>query len=126
MRIADTFLGQGVLREAPDGYVLTERGCTSLRSVGVEIPVASGSGSYVPRHPDWSEKSHHMAGVLATSLTRLLLDRGCIKPVGSSRAVRVTDPGKFIQIRSLKSTPDVGLSAGHWVRVWISLVEHCP
>lgn len=94
VRITDTFLNQGVLSEAPDGYVLTERGCTSLRSVGVEIPVTSGIGSYVPRHPDWSEESHHMAGVVATSLARLLLDRGWIKQVGSSRAVRVTDVGK--------------------------------
>jgi hypothetical protein len=92
VRITDTFLDQGLLVPAQDGYELTEHGDTSLRAVGVEVPVSCGH--FVPRHPDWSEKSHHMAGTVATSLARFMLDQGWIKEIGSNRAVRVTDSGK--------------------------------
>jgi DNA-binding transcriptional ArsR family regulator len=92
VRFTDTFLDQSMLIEVPDGYELTEHGSGSLRALG--IPVTSGGDRFVPRHPDWSEDSHHMAGVVATSLARFMLDQGWIQEIGSDRAVRITGSGR--------------------------------
>lgn len=92
VRFTDTFLDQSMLVEVPDGYELTEHGSSSLHAIGV--PVTSGGDRFVPRHPDWSENSYHMAGVVATSLARFMLDQGWIKEIGLDRAVRITGTGR--------------------------------
>jgi hypothetical protein len=71
-----------------------------LRSIGLDTKPFTASDRFVSRHPDWSEKSHHMAGALASSLTRLMLDRAWITEVGSNRAVRVTSAGRTAILES--------------------------
>lgn len=94
VQLTDTFLDQGLLAATPDGYELTEHGDLSLRAIGVKIPVVPARSCFVPSHPDWSEKSHHMAGALATSLARFMLSHGWIEEIGSNRALRVTELGE--------------------------------
>jgi DNA-binding transcriptional ArsR family regulator len=100
VRITDAFVQDGTLLPTQDGYEITDDGITRLRSIGLDMRAFTSSDRFVSRHPDWSEKSHHMAGALASSLTRMMLDRAWITEVGSNRAVRVTSAGNTAIMRS--------------------------
>jgi DNA-binding transcriptional ArsR family regulator len=75
------------------GPRLTPRGEDWLAEQEIAIPVSA-------RRPalrsclDWTERRPHLAGAVGAALCAHALDRGWIKPVGSTRAVLVTPAGR--------------------------------
>lgn len=114
-------LARGTLVAREGQFALTEAGRAQLRELGLDVPAATAS----PRrfaYPclDWSERRDHLAGTLAASLLALSIERGWLRRVDGSRALRLTPPGA----RALAPWLDAQASlrsvsanaAGPWVR----------
>jgi DNA-binding transcriptional ArsR family regulator len=84
---------RGLLRQDA-GFALTDDGAAWLTQIGVDLASARSS-----RRPlvlscvDFTERRPHLAGAVGAALHRHFLARGWVVPVGSGRALRVTDEG---------------------------------
>jgi DNA-binding transcriptional ArsR family regulator len=95
VRLTQALLEKQVLTSLEDGYLLSERGSKWLRDFGLESPLIEQERlCLVPRHPDWSEHSSHLAGMMGALLMSRLFELGWIAHLPSSRAVRVTEKGQ--------------------------------
>jgi DNA-binding transcriptional ArsR family regulator len=93
VRLTMTFRARGFLEEDAEGYHFTDRGFEVVLPVAPAIEHVAQRSRRVARHPDWSEKSFHMAGAIAATLTAALLDNEWIQRVGPDRACKVTPRG---------------------------------
>jgi DNA-binding transcriptional ArsR family regulator len=111
VRIAEALLAGGCLvpmshaassRAAANGlgskardYVLTPAGVRLFRRLAVDVAGArSARRSFARACLDWSERRHHLAGALGAALLDRLFELGWIERTPSSRAVRLSDPGR--------------------------------
>jgi DNA-binding transcriptional ArsR family regulator len=95
VRLTQALLEKEVLTDLEDGYLLSVRGSQWLRDFGVEgALIEPGLLGIVPRHPDWSEHSSHLAGMVGALLMERLFELEWIAHLPSSRAVRVTEKGQ--------------------------------
>jgi hypothetical protein len=84
----------GLLRQST-GVALTDEGVSWLTTALDVDPVELRPG----RRPiaraclDWTERRPHLAGVAGARMCGRFFDRGWIRRVGTSRAVRVTPAG---------------------------------
>ena len=84
---------RGLLRQDA-GFALTDDGAAWLTEIGVDLAAARSS-----RRPlvlpclDFTERRAHLAGAAGAALHRHFLARAWVVPVGSGRALRVTDEG---------------------------------
>jgi DNA-binding transcriptional ArsR family regulator len=76
-----------------DGYELTSAGRTWLEEIGLEAPPTRGERFAYPCL-DWSERRHHLAGRLATSLLDHFVARRWLARAPQSRALRLTPLGR--------------------------------
>ena len=76
-----------------DGYELTSAGRTWLEEIGLEAPPTRGERFAYPCL-DWSERRHHLAGRLATSLLEHFVARRWLARAPQSRALRLTPLGR--------------------------------
>jgi DNA-binding transcriptional ArsR family regulator len=73
----------------------TESGGRSLAALGIDVDeVARSRRAFARRCLDWTERRHHLAGALGAALTTRFFELGWVERTGSSRAVRVTRPGR--------------------------------
>ncbi len=93
VRLFQALVGHGRLSGGEDGYELTARGRRWLEAIGMEAPPARGERFAYPCL-DWSERRHHLAGRLATSLLEHFVARHWVVRVPHSRAVRLTPQGR--------------------------------
>jgi DNA-binding transcriptional ArsR family regulator len=98
VRIAEALLAGGCLvPEAPSArdYVLTPAGERLFRRLAVDVAGARAARrSFARACLDWSERRHHLAGALGAALLDRLFELGWIERTPSSRAVRLSDPGR--------------------------------
>jgi DNA-binding transcriptional ArsR family regulator len=95
VRLTQALLEKQVLTNLEDGYLLSERGAEWLSDFGLENSlIEQGRLCLVPRHPDWSEHSFHLAGMMGALLLKRLFELEWIAHLPSSRAVRVTEQGQ--------------------------------
>jgi DNA-binding transcriptional ArsR family regulator len=93
VRLIQALVAHGRVAGGEDGYALTAAGRTWLEELGLEAPPAPGERFAYPCL-DWSERRHHLAGRLATSLLEHFLERRWLARVPQSRALRVTPQGR--------------------------------
>ncbi|RNB85296.1 transcriptional regulator [Brevibacillus nitrificans] len=92
--LTDQLLSLQMIEEADQEFVLTEAGRQKLQSLGVDVEFSPKSRRRFARPClDWSERRHHLAGVLGASLTNRLFDLGWIERLPEGRAVRLTPAG---------------------------------
>lgn len=96
----------GRLRETGAGYATTAAGEEWLREWGVGESAIRGARHGVPRHVDWTERVHHMAGPAARAVTERLLELGWIAKGPVRRSIVITELG------SRKLAEELGLSVG--------------
>lgn len=95
VRITQALLEKEVLTDLEDGYLLSVHGSEWLRDFGVESAlIEQGLLGIAPRHPDWSEHSSHVAGMVGALLMKRLFELEWIAHLPSNRAVRVTEKGQ--------------------------------
>jgi DNA-binding transcriptional ArsR family regulator len=91
--VTEAMTHRGLLRQDA-GFALTDDGAGWLTEIGVDMPAARSS-----RRPlvlsclDFTERRPHLAGAVGAGLHRHFLARAWVVPVGSGRALRVTDEG---------------------------------
>lgn len=75
------------------GPQVTEEGWVWLAELGVERPVRARSRPVVRSCVDWTERRRHLGGVLGATMHRLAVERAWVEPIGSGRALRLTQAG---------------------------------
>ncbi|GED32277.1 ArsR/SmtB family transcription factor [Brevibacillus centrosporus] len=92
--LTDQLLSLQMIEEADQEFVLTETGRQKLQSLGVDVEFSPKNRRRFARPClDWSERRHHLAGVLGASLTNRLFDLGWIERLPEGRAIRLTPAG---------------------------------
>lgn len=95
VRLADAMIAAGHIELAADGGEVTEAGLRFLHAIGVD-PCASGSKKRVFCRPclDWSERRHHVAGLVGAALCSMCFERKWVKRIDGTRAIAVTNIGR--------------------------------
>ena len=93
VRLFQGLMARGCVAGGEEGYDLTVKGRAWLEEIGIESPPAPGERFAYPCL-DWSERRHHLAGRLATSLLDHFLARRWLARVPQSRALRLTPQGR--------------------------------
>ncbi|MED4584309.1 helix-turn-helix domain-containing protein [Brevibacillus choshinensis] len=92
--LTDQLLALQLIEEADQDFVLTDAGRQKLSGLGVDVNFSPKSRRRFARPClDWSERRHHLAGVLGASLTKRLFELGWIERLPDCRAVRLTQAG---------------------------------
>jgi DNA-binding transcriptional ArsR family regulator len=95
VQITDSLVSQGCLAPSGGDYALTPEGERLLARLEVDVARALGARRAFARAClDWSERRHHLAGALGAALLHRLFELRWIERTGSSRAVRITEPGR--------------------------------
>lgn len=97
--LCEALLRRGYLvehKEAQDkDYLITEKGLQWFSSFGIKLQLKSGSRRAIARKClDWSERRHHLSGLLGEQLVKRLLELDWIRQKTGSRSVEVTEAGK--------------------------------
>jgi len=91
--LADALVAERWLEADGASYRVTAVGIRALGALGIEVrgrraqPVAR-------RCLDWTERRPHVAGPVGTALASLAVDRGWVRRVRGTRALRVTPAGR--------------------------------
>jgi DNA-binding transcriptional ArsR family regulator len=91
--IADTLVAQGHVVLTDDGGELTPSGLAFLAGFGADL---SPRGKRIFCRPclDWSERRHHIAGLVGTAIWRRCLELGWLVRERDSRVLKLTAAGK--------------------------------
>ena len=96
--LADALVAGGHLELTSDAGLLSDSGMDLMIRIGIDVASLSPSMSKRGRvlcRPclDWSERRPHLAGTLGAALCSLSFDRGWIRRIDATRAVRITPAG---------------------------------
>jgi DNA-binding transcriptional ArsR family regulator len=95
VQIADSLVHRGCLVPTGGDYGLTADGEQLFDSLGVDVAAAATERRRFARAClDWSERRDHLAGSLGSALLVRLFELQWIERTTSSRAVRLTEPGR--------------------------------
>lgn len=96
VRIAETLERKKILiAEKTRCYRITQRGRDWLEEMGIEVRERDLRDSrFARRCLDWTERRHHLAGVLGSNMLKRSRELKWIVPIRDSRAVRVTHEGQ--------------------------------
>lgn len=97
--ICEALLKRGYLVEPKEvqskDYLITEKGSQWFSSFGIQLQSKPGSRRAIARKClDWSERRHHLSGLLGEQLVHRLLELNWIRQKTGSRSVEVTEAGK--------------------------------
>jgi DNA-binding transcriptional ArsR family regulator len=91
--IADALVIAQWLEDDGRSYRVTPAGTRALLALGIEVNGRRGQAP-ARRCLDWTERRHHVAGLVGTSLAELALRRGWIRRLRGTRALLVTPAGR--------------------------------
>jgi DNA-binding transcriptional ArsR family regulator len=75
-------------------YTVTSLGMDGFQSFGIDVSrLHKGRRIFARQCLDWSERRHHIAGVLGTAITSRLFELGWIVRMPTTRALVVTEEG---------------------------------
>jgi DNA-binding transcriptional ArsR family regulator len=97
--LCEALLQKDYLAEPEDAlnkdYHVTEQGTQWFTAFGIELQVKPGSRRAIARKClDWSERRHHLSGMLGEQLRQRLLELDWTRQKAESRSVEVTETGK--------------------------------
>jgi DNA-binding transcriptional ArsR family regulator len=94
VRLFQGLVARGRLAGGEDGYELTPAGRSWIEEIGMDPAPAVRGERYAYPCLDWSERRHHLAGRLATSLLDHFLARRWLARSTPSRALKLTPQGR--------------------------------
>ena len=94
VRLHQALLTRKGLMGTEDGYELTVAGRSWLEDIGLDPASIARGERYAYPCLDWSERRHHLAGSLATSLLEHFLGRRWLVRTPGSRALKLTPHGR--------------------------------
>ncbi|WP_280153107.1 helix-turn-helix transcriptional regulator [Piscinibacter sp. XHJ-5] len=89
-------LARGTLQPCDGHFLLSDAGRAELSTLGVPLPaITTPAAARRFAYPclDWSERRDHLAGALAVALLEHSVERGWLRKVEGSRALRITPEG---------------------------------
>jgi DNA-binding transcriptional ArsR family regulator/ribosomal protein S19E (S16A) len=98
--VADALVAGGHVELDGDGGVVTGKGASLLRRLGVEVDGVTAAPERRPRRLlcrpclDWSERRPHLAGAVGAALLDHFLDEGWVRRLKGTRAVEITPKGQ--------------------------------
>lgn len=105
--LTDKFIERGFIREEERNFVVTQDGVKWFTEFGIPVTeIRSGRRHFARQCLDWSERRHHMSGILGAAVTNRLFELKWIVRVPGGRTVRVTDAG----LRGLEQKLEISLS----------------
>ena len=110
-------LARGTLVARDGHFALSEAGSAELAQLGLDVPAAASRRFAYPCL-DWSERRDHLAGTLAVSLLELSIERGWLRRIEGSRALRLTPPGAKALAPWLESQPSPRSVSANAVGPW--------
>jgi DNA-binding transcriptional ArsR family regulator len=95
--ITEAMERQRILAAGGKRYAVSTEGVQWFRtSLGIVVPLAAtGRREIAGRCLDWTERRHHLSGLVGCALHKRLLELKWIAPIRGSRAIRVTVEGKM-------------------------------
>jgi DNA-binding transcriptional ArsR family regulator len=82
-------------RMLTDELEVTARGARRFEELGIDVGQLAGRRRPLARRClDWTERRHHLAGLLGAALATRCFELGWIERLPTSRAVRVTERGR--------------------------------
>ncbi|MDQ0270602.1 ArsR/SmtB family transcription factor [Cytobacillus purgationiresistens] len=94
VRITEAMLHAGYLEKGEKEFVVTDIGEQFFSEFGLNLDeVRRNRRSFARACLDWSERHHHLAGALGTSLMNRFIELGWIAQMPTTRAVKVTARG---------------------------------
>jgi DNA-binding transcriptional ArsR family regulator len=91
--IADALVAHGHVVLSEDGGEVTQAGARFLTDFGADLNLRS-KRIFCRPCLDWSERRHHIAGLVGAEIWRRALELGWLKRERDSRAVRLTAAGR--------------------------------
>jgi Helix-turn-helix domain len=91
--VADALVANGHIVLTEDGGELTAAGARFLTEFGADLN-ARGKRVFCRPCLDWSERRHHVAGLVGAEIWRRCLELGWFKRERDSRALRLTTAGR--------------------------------
>ena len=102
IELAQALQRLGLVRALEGSFEVTRSGEAWLGEMGIDVEdTRSQRRAFAVPCLDWTERRFHIAGGLGAALLREMLGRGWIARSRSSRAVRLTGPGKLALNRKL-------------------------
>ncbi|MGE6574076.1 ArsR/SmtB family transcription factor [Paenibacillus xylanexedens] len=97
--LCEAFVQKGYLSDPEEAhskdYHVTEEGMQWFTTFGIELQMKPGSRRAIARKClDWSERRHHLSGMLGEQLRHRLAELDWIRQKTGSRSVEVTEAGK--------------------------------
>jgi DNA-binding transcriptional ArsR family regulator len=98
VRITQSFLERGYIKEAhAKAYSITPAGRDWLATLDIQLPPAPSPAAQkkiARRCLDWTERRHHIAGLLGTALYNRFRELRWLAPIKNTRIIRVTVEGR--------------------------------
>jgi DNA-binding transcriptional ArsR family regulator len=96
VQIARTLEERGLIQPCTAKlYSVSPSGRTWFEGIGVSIPLSAANRKKLAvRCLDWTERRHHLAGMLGCAMHKRLRELGWLSPVGETRALRITIEGR--------------------------------
>jgi DNA-binding transcriptional ArsR family regulator len=95
VRMHDAFVAKGLIVLTPEGLGLSALGRVRFIAEGIDLDAQQGtSRAFCRACLDWSERRHHLAGLVGAQLLQLIFRRGWAKRDGDGRAVCFTPRGQ--------------------------------
>ena len=91
--IADALVAMGHISLTDEGGELTASGARFLSAFGADLR-PRGRRIFCQPCLDWSERRYHLKGLVGARILHRLLERGWLKRVSGSRALRLTSSGR--------------------------------
>jgi DNA-binding transcriptional ArsR family regulator len=93
--VTDALVAMGYIVLSDEGGELTCSGEHFLRTFGADLSPRPGSRRiFCQPCLDWTERRHHLKGLVGAAILRRLLELGWFKRVPGSRALRLTPSGR--------------------------------
>ena len=94
--IAESLIAQGAIIFERDSGVVTDQAHNVLDKIGIKLTASNLADKPISCRPclDWSERKHHLAGLLGTLICNYCLSSGWLQQQRGTRALQITDKGE--------------------------------
>lgn len=92
--VYESLVQRGAFSLGPDGIALTPQGREALEELGVDLAAPAGRRPFCRTCLDWSERRHHLAGVLGAAMLDRFEQLGWARRVPQTRVMAFSAAGE--------------------------------
>ena len=93
--LTDSLLRHDLILKKDSDFDVSEKGAAWFENLGINIAaLRKQKRVFAKSCLDWSERRHHLAGLLGAAMLTIMLDKGWLRKTQGSRALIVTAKGR--------------------------------